>query len=223
MGSKVLKQIGVICTCALLWMDPCLADQSEYLAIRPADLERQLQVGDVVFIHIPVPPFTQIAKSTQSWTNHVGIVTSTDGGSAIISESRFPLSGSTTFEQFARRSEQGRVAVGRLPESLTPVQVAQLQKAAADRDGIFYDAGFNLQSKRQFCSRYVREVLHESTGIELGQVETFSDLLSKNPSADLALWKIWFLGNIPWNRKTVTPASQLRDPQLHLVFDGQVS
>ncbi|MBU1777191.1 MAG: hypothetical protein KJ899_11175, partial [Gammaproteobacteria bacterium] len=72
----------------------------------------------------------------------------------------------------------------------------------------------------QFCSRYVREVLDEATGVEVGQVETFAQLLKRNPDADQAFWKSWYFGNIPWQRETVTPASLLEDKQLRVVFDG---
>ena len=93
--------------------------------------------------------------------------------------------------------------------------------ASADRRaGILYDTGFNLHSRRQFCSRYVREVLIEATGQSVGEVETFSHLLASRPNANVGFWKAWYFGNIPWDRETVTPASLLRSPALKTVFDG---
>ena len=75
-------------------------------------------------------------------------------------------------------------------------------------------------SKRQFCSRYVREVLDEAAGVKLGEVENFSTLLKRNPQADQTFWKVWYFGNIPWQRETVTPASLLQDGRMRVVFDG---
>jgi len=93
--------------------------------------------------------------------------------------------------------------------------------AAADRRlGRFYDTGFNLRSRRQFCSRYVREVLREATGTEVGEVETFQQLLARRPGTRLGFWKLWYFGSIPWQRETVTPASVLASPALRVVFDG---
>lgn len=184
------------------------------------ELGKQLQVGDVVFIRIPRAPFTKVADSTQSWTNHVGIVSDVSGKEPLIAESRVPLSGETTLSGFVQRSEQGRVRVTRLATSLDAQQQLKLKKAVRARKGILYDSGFDLHSKRQFCSRYVREVLDEATGVEVGQVETFAQLLKRNPDADQAFWKNWYFGNIPWQRETVTPASLLNDKQLHVVFDG---
>lgn len=182
----------------------------------------QLQVGDVVFIRIPHAPFTKVADSTMSWTNHVGIVSDVSGAEPVIAESRVPVSGETTLSKFVQRSEQGRVVVTRLGAPLDAQQQQRLKQAVAERDGILYDTGFDLHSKHQFCSRYVREVLDEAAGVKLGEIETFANLLKRNPDADRAFWKAWYFGSIPWQRETVTPASLLNDKQMQVVFDGKV-
>jgi hypothetical protein len=186
------------------------------------ELSKQLRVGDVVFIRIPHAPFTKVADTTSSWTNHVGIVSDVSGKEPMIAESRVPLSGETPLSNFVHRSEQGRVAVTRLTAPLDAEQQRKLQQAVAAREGVLYDTGFDLHSKRQFCSRYVREVLDEAAGVKLGEVENFSTLLHKNPQADQAFWKAWYFGYIPWQRETVTPASLLEDKKLIRVFDGRV-
>ena len=92
------------------------------------------------------------------------------------------------------------------------------------RLGRLYDTGFNLQSRRrQFCSRFVREVLQESTGEAIGEVQTFRDLLERNRETDLRLWNIWYFGRIPWERATVTPGSLYTARSLKVVFDGTVT
>lgn len=185
-----------------------------------SDLAHQLQVGDVVFTRIPAYPFRQVAASTSSWTNHVGIVIDTSGAEPLIGESKFPLSQATPLSRFVARSENGRVAVRRLEQPLNSQQQQAIKTAAERRFGVLYDTGFNLQSSRQFCSRYVREVLQESTGIQVGETETFAQLLASNPQANLDFWRVWYFGNIPWQRQTVTPASLLHSPRLQAVFDG---
>jgi hypothetical protein len=183
-------------------------------------LGQQLEVGDVVFIRIPKPPFTKVATTTSSWTNHVGIVTDVSGAEPVISESRVPVSGATTWTKFVKRSDAGRVAITRLPVPLNAQQQMKLKQAVAARQGIWYDTGFDLHSNRQFCSRYVREVLQDAADVELGEVENFSTLLQRNPQADRRFWKTWYFGEIPWQRETVTPASLLRDGRMRVVFDG---
>ncbi len=183
-------------------------------------LGSELKVGDAVFVRVTARPFMEVSAATQSWSNHVGIVVDTSGDEALIGESTFPLSRITTLSRFVARSEDGRVAVSRLAMPLTPEQERGIASAAQRRSGIFYDTGFNLHSGRQFCSRFVREVLQEAAGVVVGEVETFANLFAANPQANLGFWKFWYFGRIPWERETVTPASLLRSVELNVVFDG---
>ncbi len=192
-------------------------------AVSTAWLSAQLRIGDVVFIRAAARPFREVAAATDSWVNHVGIVVSKEGREPLIGESTFPFSRTTRLSRFVARSEQGRVAVARLPKPLSFEEQHRLIDACLRRSGVFYDTGFNLRSGRQFCSRYVREVLLEATGVELGEIETFADLLQRHPEADQGFWKLWYFGRIPWQRETVTPASLLRSETLQCVFDGQVA
>lgn len=188
-----------------------------------ARLASQMAVGDVVFIHVRVLPFLKVAQTTASWTNHVGIVVDTQGNEPLIAESTFPISKTTSLSRFVARSAQGRVAVRRLPNSLSIEQRAAIGLAAKRRLGIIYDTGFNLHSQRQFCSRFVHEVLMEATGKEVGEIIRFSDLLKMNPDVDLMFWKFWYFGRIPWQRQTVTPASLLDSTVLQTFFDGHIT
>lgn len=185
-------------------------------------LAGQLAVGDVVFIHVRALPFLKVAQTTASWSNHVGIVVETHGAEPRIAESAFPIVKTTSLSRFITRSAHGRVAVRRLVDLPSIEQQLAIRHAALRRLGIFYDTGFNLHSRKQFCSRFVREVLAEATGYEVGEIETFSDFLVRNPQADLVFWRLWYFGKIPWQRQTVTPASLLNSPALMSVFDGYV-
>lgn len=211
----------VMASAALMSMSALGNAQPAMQQMELGKLGQQLEVGDVVFIRIPKPPFTKVAATTSSWTNHVGIVTDVSGSEPVIAESRVPISGATSWTKFVKRSDAGRVAITRLPVSLSVPQQLKLKQAVAARQGIWYDTGFDLHSNRQFCSRYVREVLQEAAGVELGEVENFSTLLQRNPQADQRFWKMWYFGEIPWQRETVTPASLLRDGRMRIVFDGQ--
>lgn len=180
-------------------------------------LLEQVHIGDLVFIRVPTPLFMQVADATGTWTNHVGVVIDEAG---TVAESRFPLSGATTLKRFVRRSSHGRVAVMRLRRPLASTERARIAASARRRMGIAYDTGFNLHSRRQFCSRYAREVMAEATGEELGTIESLADLLRAHPEAPLWFWQLWYFGRIPWNRQTITPVSLLHSPALQTVFDG---
>jgi len=179
-----------------------------------------LAVGDLVFIRVRALPFRWVARATDSWTNHVGIVVDVNGDEPIVAESRFPKSCKTPLSRFIGRSEGARVAVTRLTPELDEQQRRRIRAAAERRLGIIYDTSFNLRSRRQFCSRFVREVIGEATGIEIGDVETFAALLSRQPDSPLLFWRVWYFGRIPWRRETVSPASVLRSPSTVTLFDG---
>jgi hypothetical protein len=186
-------------------------------------LTATLSTGDVIFIRVGARLFREVATATESWTNHVGIVIRDTDGRVAIAESTFPLSRITTPERFFARSEGGRVAIARLRRTLTGAEQARLTNAALSRQKIWYDTGFDLHSRRQFCSRFVHEVLAESTGLVVGEVQCFEQLLARQPKAALGFWRLWYLGKIPWQRQTITPASVFASPHLELLFDGVVT
>lgn len=187
-----------------------------------ATLAAGLQVGDIVFTRIPFAPFTRITEVTGGWSNHVGIVVDISGDEPLIAESKVPLSRRTPLSDFLRRSDHGRAAVMRPPQPLDVAQQVALRRAVEARMGVLYDTGFNLASSRQFCSRFVREVLADATGEQYGELQRFDALLASNPGADQRFWTLWYFGRIPWQRVTVTPESMRRDARLQTVFDGQV-
>jgi hypothetical protein len=186
-------------------------------------LSQQMRIGDIIFNHIDMLLFRKVAKDTGCWANHVGIVIDMVGEQPVIAESCFPFSTTTTLERFIKRSRHNRIAVYRLGGGLAEVHYDSLRQAAQKRMGIFYDTGFNLHSRKQFCSRFVHEVLNEAANIKIGKVQTLKELLQHNPDADLLFWKIWYFGRIPWQRQTITPASIMNNPDLELIFDVQVN
>ena len=223
LGTTAVLCAALSCTGALAQARVHVSDDdaAPALAAEPVvQLARSLQVGDIVFTRIGAYPFRKVAEATGTWTNHVGIVLDVSGKEPVIGESRFPFSGSTTLSRFVARSAGGRVAVMRLPTPLTEAQQIAVVAAAAQREHVFYDTGFDAHSRRQFCSRYVREVLQEGAGVEVGRVETFRQLLADAPQADVGFWRVWYFGCIPWQRETVTPASVLHTPGLQTIFDG---
>lgn len=207
---------------SLLSFYPLGASAADLSTIALPDLSKQLKIGDVVFVRIPVLPFEKVAEDTGSWTNHVGIVTSFEKDEWQVSESTVPLSRRTPLSTFVKRSDAGRVAVKRLHTPLTKAQEATLQAAAKARYGKLYNPWFGLYSRGQFCSRFVYEILLETLDIRVGKIETLGSLLKQNPHADLLFWRVWYLGVIPWNRETVTPASMLGSELLQPMFDGRV-
>lgn len=178
------------------------------------------ETGDIVFTCIGTRLFGQISAASQCWSNHVGIVIGHNGEDYLVAESRVPLSTVTTLSRFIRRSSGRRYAVRRLAGGLTAEQKLSLVEKVPGYLHKFYHTGFKYDSSRQFCSKFVFDIYKEALCIPVGEIETFGELLNSNPSAKLTFWKFWFLGTIPWDRKTVTPASLWQHPNLDLIFDS---
>lgn len=180
----------------------------------------QLQDGDLIFIRISNPVFRRVAETTDSWETHVGILFAGRNGAWQVAESTFPFSRFSSLDRFINRSEHGRFCILRYQGGLTPEEKLDLRRSAEARMGIRYDLGFNYDSTRLYCSKFVRQAYQEATGYQVGRLETFRQLLADNPRAPLGFWRAWFFGFIPWDRRCVTTTSQLKSREFVPVFDS---
>lgn len=184
-----------------------------------AAIKDRLCEGDLIFISVPIPPFTLVARASGGWVNHVGIVFRNDSGGWEVHESTVPWSRRCTLARFITRSENGKVAVRRLRRPLKPEELFRMRQASAARMGRPYHFGFNLHGRWQFCSKFVHEVYREALGIRIGREQTFAEIVHENPGQSLTFWRLWFFGRIPMHRRTVTPESLYRDEKLMTVLE----
>ncbi len=184
------------------------------------DYPQKLEVGDIVFTCIGTSLFRQISSASLCWSNHVGIIIGHNGEDYLVAESRVPLSTTTTLTRFINRSAGKRYAIRRLSTQLSDEQKNALVAQVPERLNKLYHTGFKYDSSRQFCSKFVFDIYQSALSIRVGEIETFQELLSKNPNAKLQFWKLWFIGQIPWERTTVTPASLWQHPHLSLVYQS---
>ncbi len=192
--------------------------------MRKTDMAKPLlEDGDIIFIRISNFLYRRVADTTRSWESHVGILFQNPDASWVVAESTVPLSKFTPLEKFVARSQNYRFMVKRLHGGLNYDQKTRLQRAAESRMFKFYHLGFNYDSHRLYCSKFVYDAYMEATGLEIGRLQTFKELLSENLDAPLGFWRLWFFGFIPWDRKCVTTSSQLKDDELETIFDSEVS
>jgi hypothetical protein len=175
------------------------------------------QVGDLVFIRISNFLYRRVAEATNSWTTHVGMIDHRADTDWIVAESTVPFSRYSPLSKFLRRTEGGQWAVLRLKAALDLPAQARLQREARCRMGKWYHLGFDLDSRHQFCSKFVYEVYQSALGVSIGSIKSFRELVAKNPGSPLNFWRIWFLGRIPWERRTITPSSQYESHLLRRV------
>lgn len=183
-------------------------------------VKAHVQEGDIIFLAIDNYIFKNIARLSASWVSHVGIASKNTAGEWTVLESTIPRAKRTTLCNYLSRTKDARIAVRRLYRPLAAAELNTLQMAAEKRLGIAYDAGFDFNSDRQYCSKFVYESYLEATGLEIGRKETFDDLRKAHPEIDLTFAEVWFFGNIPWDRVTVTPASQYEDQDLFTVLES---
>jgi hypothetical protein len=176
--------------------------------------------GDIIFIAIPNPLFRHVADATGCPANHVGIVFDDPSRGWVVAESAVPISKTTPLEKFIARSNNGWCVIRRLKSGVKESQVQTLRAECDARMGVVYHPGFRYESRRLFCSKFVYDVCWNALGVSVGKIETFSALLSHTPTAGLTFWKCWFFGRIPWNRLTVTPASQFESDLLETVWQS---
>ena len=94
-----------------------------------------------------------------------------------------------------------------------------MQTSARSMMGRRYDLGFNLDSDLLFCSK-MSYLVYQTIGVNIGQIQTFKDLLQNTPQATVDFWTVWFWGSIPWQHRTVTPATELTDTQFFTVLSS---
>lgn len=182
-----------------------------------AQVRDTLQEGDILFISINSFLYKQVARGTGSWCSHVGFVVQ-EQGEWFVMESAVPIVKRSPLRSFLSKTCEDQVAIRRLKSGVSTDQVDRLKAEADKRLGAFYHLGFKYDSKRQFCSKFVHECFRDALGIKLGKVETLEVLLEQNPQASVGFWRAWYFGLIPWQRRTLTPASQLADDALETVF-----
>jgi len=177
--------------------------------------------GDIIFISVTA--FTKVSAATNCPANHVGIVFNDPERGWLVAESAVPLSRYTPLAKFIARSDDGWCEIRRLKSGLSDTQVGALRAQCDARMGVPYHPGFRYESRRLFCSKFVYDVYQTALGVKIGELETFSHLLNRNPEAGLTFWRVWFFGRIPWNRITVTPASQFESGLLETTWRSKGS
>lgn len=178
----------------------------------------KLKEGDVIFTSIPNHLYQCVERATNSPTSHVGIVFKCDS-KWCVAESRIPFSCYTPLEEFIARSKDGRYAIKRVKEGLSESETDALKLQCVRQMGQLYHLGFKYHSKRQFCSKFVYEAYQTALGLEVGKLETFTELLRRNPATSKKFWRLWYFGLIPWKRITITPESQFSDQKLVTVVE----
>jgi hypothetical protein len=183
-------------------------------------LRAVLQAGDLIFLERRGWLYRQVAKATGSWVSHVGLCLQDEHGEWMVYEASTFLARRVPLTRFIHQNRATRFAVRRLKSRLSVAALQRLGAAAEHCVGRLNTGNFDLDARQLFCTKLVYQVFQEALGVGLGQVITLRDLQPQLPASTLRFWRLWYLGAIPWQRRTITPHSQYTDPGLQTVFES---
>ena len=184
------------------------------------EIEAQLREGDIAFINVDTWLYRKVAAATKSWTTHVGIVLK-EKDKWIVAESSIPFSKKTPFCKFIQHTSHDQYSIRRIGHTeFAMKEMEQIKSLVNANMGRFYDLYFNYDSPRLFCSKFVYDLIKDTTGMEIGQVETLDNIRKNNPTGDTTFWEYWFLGNVPWQQRTITPQSMYEDAKLITISEN---
>jgi len=171
--------------------------------------------GDVVFQSFPPNPLTEAIEGvTQSEFSHCGIVR-LSGGKWVVLEAVGPVK-ETPLGEWTARGRGGHYAVYRFKDKYQP-RVPAIVAASTAYLGRPYDIHYRFGDRAVYCSELVFEGFKSATGESLGQVQRLGEL---NWEPHAAFIKQIENGDVPLDRKMITPAALSRAPQLALIFSN---
>jgi cell wall-associated NlpC family hydrolase len=194
-------------------------------APRPFD-PAALRDGDVVFHTSRSWQSQAIALATDSPWTHVGLVLF-DGGRPYVYEAIQPVS-RTPLTAWVARGVGAHVRVKRLVDAdrvLTPRVLAAMRARLRGWLGRSYDAWFQWDDARVYCSELVYKLYARDAGVELGPLVPMRSLRLGEPAVQALIAKR--LGQRPppgvLDAPISTPAAVEAAPELFTVMEGALA
>ncbi len=176
--------------------------------------EYQPQEGDVLFQSTSHNPLTDtIEDATESTYSHCGLAHKAGEGWVVV-EAIGPVK-ETPMPEWIARGRDERVAVFRLKEAYR-AKIPAFVKAAQSYEGLPYDIHYEFDDRAIYCSELIFKAFRTATGEELGKVQTLGDLKIEGHEDFI---KSLEGGNIPRERKMITPRSLSEASQLEKVYE----
>ncbi len=203
-----------------------------FVLVTPYDQRKlpALRDGDIVFQSINTSQTLAIMLATHSIYSHVGVV-HVSGGKPMVIEAVGPVR-EIPLDDWVRQGVGNRVTVGRI-EGLSTEQGLQVVEAAKRYLGKPYDFFFLDSDDEIYCSELVHKAFRDGIGMQVGREEKVGDLSVNNfavreviqtrwknypPCKDIAFFDECYaeiMGQV-----LVSPESQRRDSQLHVIYSN---
>lgn len=177
-ARRFLKLLLVCCACALIY--------SAALSYKGLGGLPPLQDGDIIFQSNFDPQALAITFASRSIYTHTGIIKKTPEGYNVIEAAHSV--GEISLSKWVARGLK-RFAVYRY-KGLTPEQGAKVVAATKRYYGRPYDIYFYFDDSKIYCSE-LPYLAYQDIGLEIGKVETFSELSLDNKFAQTLIEQRW--------------------------------
>ena len=173
-----------------------------------------VQDGDVVFHTSRSRQSLAIQRATGSRYSHMGLVFVRDGRPYVfeaVATVRY-----TPYEQWVQRGEGAHVAVKRLKDARTTLNVAalaRLRRAAARYEGRPYDLTFEWSDERIYCSELVWKMFHEALSLDVGALQKLSEFDLTDPVVKAKIEERYH-GRPPLGETVISPQAMFDSPLL---------
>lgn len=220
MQKRILVPAGILFTillsCIILVAKDYSSGHSDSSDIQKSRYEPM--EGDIIFQSSVSPQCEAIKQATKSTYTHCGIVFKQDGKWMVI-EAVQPVS-INSFEKFVDRGEHGHFVIKRLKnrEKILTESVLRQMRAQADAYlGKNYDATFEWDDEKIYCSELVWKVYKTGANVEVGILQKLRNFELSSPLVQKTLNERYGK-NIPLDETVIAPSSIYESPELITVF-----
>ncbi len=192
------------------------------VAISPNKQTRDdlFQSGDLIFQTSLSEQSKAIQLATDSKYSHCGIIFREQGG-IFVFEAIQPVK-KTPLNAWISRGKDGHFVVKRLKEAnrvLTPPTLKKMKEIASDFEGKDYDATFEWNDDKIYCSEFIWKVYERATHLKIGNLERLGDfdLSSKQVKTKLAER---YGDQVPLNEIVISPKAIFESELLETVVEN---
>lgn len=181
-----------------------------------AQLNEQLQDGDIIFQTSQSGQSKAIQLATGSAFSHMGIIYK-DNEELFVYEAVQPVK-LTPLNDWIKRGENEQYVVRRLRDNqlLTPANLERMKEMGKRFMGKDYDIYFGWSDERIYCSELVWKIYKEALGIEIGHLQTLQDFDLTHETVKQKM-RERYGDQIPLSEKVISPASMIQSDLLFTV------
>ncbi len=180
-----------------------------------------IRPGDVVFQALPSFQSAALEVVTKSIYTHVGMVFEEEDGTLMVYEAVQPVR-RIPLERWLARGRNEHYVVKRWvgADALDGTTLETMREEARGMLGKNYDFQFMWDDRKIYCSELVWKVYERGAGVELAELERYSDMELDHPLARAQLAWRFPTGNVPVEERIITPVRLFESPLLQEVSRG---